>query len=163
MPAVRFEHLVQINDPLQPLLTEVSRAQLWRGLVRRAERPVEFVLGLAGATIERQAEQPGRLQLARTLDFGGFRVRDRVVLTADGVSVTEVEAGSGYPASRLTVRIEEPAAGSLFLRFTYESEQGAEGEPVDELAGRLRERAYRSADIDAVWRIRDLVERGELG
>jgi hypothetical protein len=23
--------------------------------------------------------------------------------------------------------------------------------------------AYRSADIDTVWRIRDLVERGELG
>jgi hypothetical protein len=27
----------------------------------------------------------------------------------------------------------------------------------------LREQAYRSADIDTVWRIRELVERGELG
>ncbi|MBK9243241.1 MAG: DUF1857 family protein [Burkholderiales bacterium] len=44
---MRFEHLVQINDPLQPLLTEVSREQLWRGLLRRAEQPTEFVLGLA--------------------------------------------------------------------------------------------------------------------
>ena len=163
---MRFEHLVQINDPLQPLLTEVSRAQLWRGLLRRAERPQEFVLGLEGATVEERAEKDGDVQLARTLDFGSFRVRDRVLLTADGVSVTEVEAAATYPASRLTIRIEEPAPGSLFLRFTYESEEPA-GRPgggeSDALADQLREQAYRSADIDTVWRIRDLVERGELG
>lgn len=163
---MRFEHLVQINDPLQPLLTEVSRAQLWRGLLRRAERPTEFVLGLDGATIEQRIDEPGRLQLVRTLDFGSFRVHDRVALTADGVSVTEVEAAATYPASRLTIRIEEPAPGSLFLRFTYESEEtggGPEGNEPDALASQLREQAYRSADIDTVWRIRDLAERGELG
>jgi hypothetical protein len=159
----RFEHLVQINDPLQPLLTEVSRAQLWRGLVRRAERPAEFVLGLAGATVEQRIDEGGRLQLVRTLDFGSFRVRDRVHLMADdGVSVTEVEAAATYPASRLTIRIEEPATGDLFLRFTYESDDGSAG-GLDTLARQLREQAYRSADIDTVWRIRDLVERGELG
>jgi len=159
---MRFEHLVQVNDPLQPLLTEVSREQLWRGLVRRAERPVEFVQGLAGATIDQRVAGPGRTQLARTLDFGSFRVHDRVLLTEDGVSVTEVEATATYPASRLTVRIEEPTAGSLFLRFTYESDEEPGADPLDALARRLREQAYRSADIDTVWRIRDLVERGEL-
>jgi len=93
---MRFEHLVQINDPLQPLLTEVSRAQLWHGLARRA------------------------------------------------------------------IRIEEPAAGGLYLRFTCESdEEPADGE-LDSLTMHLREQACRSADIDAVWRLRDLVERGEL-
>ena len=152
---MRFEHLVQINDPLQPLLTEVSRAQLWRGLVRRAERPAEFTPGLAGAAIEQRVDEPGRLRLVRTLDFGSFQVRDRVLLTADGVSVTEVEAAAGYPASRLTIRIEEPAAGSLFLRFTYEAEEEPGRDPFDALARRLREQAYRSADIDTVWRIRD--------
>jgi hypothetical protein len=160
---VRFEHLVQVNDPLQPLLTEVSRAQLWRGLVRRAERPTEFVLGLEGATIEERVDSPGELQLARTLDFGSFRVRDRVRLTHDAVSVTEVEAGNAYPASRLTIRIEEPAARSLFLRFTYESDDGPAIGELDTLTRQLREQAYRSADIDTVWRIRDLVERGALG
>lgn len=160
---MRFEHLVQINDPLQPLLTEVSRAQLWRGLVRRAERPAEFVLGLAGATIEQRTDEPDRTLLVRTLDFGSFRVHDRVLLAADGVSVTLVEATAAYPASRLTIRIEEPAAGSLFLRFTYEADEGPAGDQADALAGKLREQAYRSADIDTVWRIRDLVERGELG
>jgi hypothetical protein len=160
---MRFEHLVQINDPLQPLHAEVAREQLWRGLVRRAERPAEFVLGLAGATIEQRIDEPGRLQLVRTLDFGSFRVHDRVLLTADGVSVTEVEAAAGYPAGRLTIRIEEPAAGSLFLRFTYESDEDAASGDLDALVRQLREQAYRSADIDTVRRIRDLAERGELG
>jgi len=160
---MRFEHLVEVNDPLQPLLTDVSRAQLWRGLVRRAERPAEFVLGLAGATIDQRVAGPGRMQLARTLDFGSFRVRDRVLLTDDGVSVTEVEAAATYPASRLTVRIEEPADGSLFLRFTYESDEEPGADPLDALARRLREQAYRSADVDTVCQIRDLVKRRELG
>jgi hypothetical protein len=160
---MRFEHLVQINDPLQPLLTEVSRLQLWRGLLRRAERPQEFVLGLHGATVEDRAEDNGDVRLTRTLDFGSFRVRDRVLLRADGLCVIDVEPAAGYPASRLTIRVEEPVPGSLFLRFTYEAAarpaEGGEGPVTD----RLREQAYRSADIDTVWRIRDLAERGELG
>jgi hypothetical protein len=162
---MRFEHLVQINDPLQPLLTEVSRAQLWRGLLRRAERPAEFILGLAGATIDERGEEPGRVTLARTLDFGGFRVRDRVLLSSDGSSVTDIEAGAGHAAGRLTIRIEEPQPGSLFLRFVYESgDKGEAGDTdADAATRRLREQAYRSADIDTVWRIRELVERGELG
>ncbi|MCE2971700.1 MAG: hypothetical protein LW847_16060, partial [Burkholderiales bacterium] len=30
-PRMRFEHLIEINDPLMPLLTPLTRAQLWRG------------------------------------------------------------------------------------------------------------------------------------
>ncbi len=160
---MRFEHLVQINDPLQPLLPEVSRAQLWRGLVRRAEHPTEFVLGLSGATIDERTDRGGVMQLARTLDFGSFTVHDQVRLTADSVCVTDVEASAAYPASRLTIRIEEPAPGSLFLRFTYEAEDRPQDNGLDTLTRQLREQAYRSADIDTVWRIRDLAERGELG
>lgn len=160
---MRFEHLVQVNDPLQPLLTEVSRQQLWRGLRRRAERPQEFVLGLEGATVDERAEEDGDVRLARTLDFGSFRVRDRVRLQADGLCVIDVEPAAGYPASRLTIRIEEPVPGSLFLRFTYEAPARPDEAGEDPVTDRLLEQAYRSADIDTVWRIRDLAERGELG
>ena len=31
---MRFEHLIQINDPLMPLLDTLTREQLWRGLVQ---------------------------------------------------------------------------------------------------------------------------------
>ena len=63
---MRFEHLVQINDPLMPLLTEVSRAQLWRGLVLRAEDPAQFVVGLERATIDARRELSGVKELERT-------------------------------------------------------------------------------------------------
>jgi hypothetical protein len=157
---MRFEHLVQVNDPLQPLLTEVSREQLWRGLVRRAERPEQFVLGLAGASVDERIEEEGGVRLARTLDFGSFRVRDRVRLVTGAACIVDVEPAAGYPASRLTIRIEEPVPGSLFLRFTYEAEDG--GGDEGSITSGLRQQAYRSADIDTVWRIRDLAERGEL-
>jgi len=159
---MRFEHLVEVNDPLQPLLTEVSRDQLWRGLVRRAERPTEFVLGLAGAVIDERVEAPEALRLSRTLDFGSFQVRDRVRLLAEGVSVTDIEAGATHAAGRLTIRIEQPAAGRLFLRFIYESSEDDDAGELGAVTRQLREQAYRSADIDTVWRIRELVERGEL-
>lgn len=158
---MRFEHLVQINDPLQPLLPEVSRAQLWRGLLRRAERPTEFVLGLSGASIDERSEDGGVLVLARTLDFGSFRVRDRVRLSED-CSATDVQAGADYGASRLTIRIEEPSPGDLYLRFVYESDESEPADQNETLAIGLREQAYKSADIDTVWRIRQLAEAGQL-
>jgi len=156
---MRYEHLVQVNDPLQPLLTEISREQLRRGLLRRAERPAEFVLGLVGAEIEQRHDEPGCTRLSRTLDFGNFRVRDQVTVDGDG-SIAKVEAGANHGAGTLRIRIEEPVPGSLFLRFVYEAE---ERDAVDTVSRQLREQAYRSADIDTVWRIRELVEHGELG
>jgi hypothetical protein len=159
---MRFEHLVQINDPQQPLLTEVSRAQLWRGLVRRAEKPTEFVLGLDKATIDARREIDGALEFERRLDFGTFRVRDRVRLTGGTLSVTDVEGSTNHAASRLSIRIEEPAPGDLYLRFVYESDERMGSGELDALTGQLREQAYKSADIDTVWRIRELVERGAL-
>ena len=33
---MNYEHLVQINDPLNPLLDTLTREQLWAGLVLRA-------------------------------------------------------------------------------------------------------------------------------
>jgi hypothetical protein len=160
---MHFEHLVEINDPLMPLLPVVSRQQLWRGLIRRAERPTEFVLGLVDATTHRRQESDGELRLTRTLDFGPFQVRDEVVLSGEYLSVTHTQAAAAYPASRLTIRIEEPQPGRLFLRFTYASAPADDPEVLDEATTRLRNQAYESADIDTVVRIRELAESGALG
>jgi hypothetical protein len=48
---LNFEHLVQINDPLNPFVDTMTRDQLWEGLVLRAEQPQLFVLGLDTCTI----------------------------------------------------------------------------------------------------------------
>lgn len=163
---MHFEHLVQINDPLMPLLDPLSRSQLWRGLVRRAEEPTRFVLGLENATIRSRTERAAGCELTRTLDFGSFRVNDRVVLTPMQDSVTHVAASESFPASRLTIRIEEPQPEMLYLRFIYEFDDGAAANDADAIDGAttaLRKQAYKSADLDTVKCIRDLAEAGELG
>ena len=40
---MKFEHLVEINDPMNPLLDTLTREQLWHGLVLRAEQPKLFI------------------------------------------------------------------------------------------------------------------------
>jgi hypothetical protein len=160
---MRFEHLVQINDPLMPLLDTLTRNQLWQGLVLRAEEPTQFVLGLEGAKIHTHEVHRSVHELTRTLDFGSFQVEDRVRLVRDSRSEHFTKAGPTWPASRLTITIEEPQPELLFLRFVYESDEvTGEGE-LDAMTVALREQAYRSADLDTVVRIRALAEEGVLG
>jgi hypothetical protein len=159
---MRFEHLVQINDPLMPLLPQLTRAQLWLGLVRRAEQPTQFVLGLQGFAIEMRDECAEQTTLTRTLDFGSFRVHDRVVLTPPHRSRTHTEAGATWPASRLTITIDEPQPEQFFLRFVYEFDGEDGRSEVDAQTDELRRQAYQSADLDTVQQIRTLAELGEL-
>ncbi len=160
---MRFEHLVQINDPLMPLLVHLTRAQLWRGLVLRAEQPMQFVLGLAGCQIHSRSGNEAGTTLARTLDFGSFAVHDHVVLTPLERSQTRTDAGPTWPRSRLTITIEEPQPEQLFLRFLYEFEGPDEMGEIAAETDELRRQAYRSADLDTVARIRALAESNQLG
>jgi Domain of unknown function (DUF1857) len=160
---MRYEHLVQINDPLMPLLDALTRNQLWQGLVLRAEEPTQFVLGLERATIHRHEVRDGVHELTRTLDFGSFQVEDRVRLIRDCLSEIHTEAGPTWPASRLTITIEEPEPDLLFLRFLYESHEAAGEAERDPVIVALREQAYEHADLDTVVRIRALAEQGLLG
>ena len=43
---MNFEHLIQINDPLNPFVESMTREQVWQGIVLRAEQPQLFVIGL---------------------------------------------------------------------------------------------------------------------
>ena len=163
---MHFEHLVQINDPFNPLVTDLTREQLWRGLVLRAEDPVSFVYGLRGAEVLLREEEAELTVLTRTLDFGRVTVVDRVRLYP--MERTEIHAAPSpdWPPGRLVIRIEEPAPEQLFLRFIYELQvdEDDDGErALDVATGQLRRKAYERADIDTVGRIRQLAEAGELG
>lgn len=160
---MRYEHLVQINDPLMPLLDTLTRNQVWQGLMVRAEDPTQFVLGLEGAAIHSHEVRGDVHELTRTLDFGSFRVDDRVRLVRDIGSEVHTMAGPSWPASRLTITIEEPGPELLFLRFVYESDEAAGDEERDPVIVGLREQAYERADLDTVVRIRALAEQGLLG
>ena len=159
---MRFEHLIQINDPLMPLLDTLSRDQLWRGLELRAEDPTQFVLGLEVATIHSRCNLGDQVELVRTLDFGSFKVDDRVRLIPPYRSEIHTSPGPTWPASRMTIEIEEPQPELLFLRFVYESDESPATGDWDEVTTALREQAYERADLDTVARIRALAEEGWL-
>lgn len=153
--ALRFEHLVQVNDRDDPRVTPMARAQLWRGLVMRARFPASFVPWLDECTIERDGED-----LLRTLRFGQQIVRDRVHFDDDtAVEYTIVDAAEGS-SFRMSMRIEQPTRDGLFVRFTYES-WSPDHQDGDSHVGAIRE-AYRLADIDTIFRIRQLAQSGLL-
>ena len=155
---LRFEHLIQINDPLIPLLTQLTREQLWQGLSVRAYRPTEFVMGLESCVIESETAAAGHTELKRVLDFGPFQVRDEVTLTPMRQVRVLAAATDKWPRSVSIVRIEEPEEGVLFLRFIYELDLEEGHSELDETVVGLRKQAYMAADMDTVQRIRELAE-----
>lgn len=155
---MRYEHLVEINDPLHPLLTPLTREQLWHGLVRRAYAPQEFVYGLDGAEVSEVVSDDLTRVLGRTLDYGTFTVRDVVRLRENEFVSTDVEPGDAWPRSRLVISIEEPQKDRLYLRFLYEWDEAAAGSELDAIALSIRRQAYHAADLDTVVRLRELAE-----
>ena len=71
---MKFVHLIEINATDNPLIDPLSRDQLWRGLVLRAERPTLFVLALDACEITGRSENG----ISRTLQFGKLIIHDEV-------------------------------------------------------------------------------------
>lgn len=149
---MRFSHLIQINDPFNPLIDSLSREQLWRGLVLRAENPLLFVLALDRFEIVERGENA----LARVLHFGQLRLRDRVRFSPMEQVRYEIEAAGDSPAATLAITIEEPEPGQLFVRFDYETLHDDAKASLDALYSRFVKQAYVEADIDTISTIRRL-------
>jgi hypothetical protein len=155
---MKFEHLIEINDPLNPLIDTITREQLWRGLVLRAESPKMFVPHLDECTIEDRASGSFR----RRLRYGDLVVEDRVILTPLQEVRYEVHAQGEISESRLTMTIEAPSEAQLFVRFRYDD---GHNEPVDEVNAmydEFKKSAYQEADIDTVRIVRQLAQEGRL-
>lgn len=163
MHDMRYEHLIQINDPRLPLLTTLSQTQLWNALVLRAQDPLQFMPTLEAFHIQRREHAAdGSQTLHRRLDFGSFAVQDQVTLTPPSTLLMQTQPGPTWRASHLKISIEAPQPELFFLRFIYESDEQIGGE-LDALAHQLRGQAYEAADLDMVVRIRQLAEQGVLG
>lgn len=155
---MRFEHLVQVNDPLMPLLDPLSRAQLWRGLAHRVEDPAAFMPGLDACTIlERRPNY-----VKRELSFGRHRFVDHVHLEPERRIRYDSDLADPHAGSSLTVTIEEPQHGLLWVRFIYDTVPAEAGD-ADPRYDEARRSAYREADIDAIRRIREWAADGRLG
>jgi hypothetical protein len=149
---MQFSHLIQVNDPFNPLIDTLSREQVWRGLVLRAENPLLFVMALDRFEIVGR----GANMLARELCFGRLTLRDRVSFEPMKQVRYEIEAAGDSPAATLVITIEEPEPEQLFVRFDYETLQGDTAAPIDEFYGGFAKQAYIAADIDTVSTIRRL-------
>jgi len=157
---MKFTHLIQINDPFNPLIDPLSREQLWRGLVLRAENPLLFVLALDRFEIIERWENT----LSRVLHFGELRLRDRVSFSPMQQVRYEIEAAGDSPAATLVMSIEEPEPGQLFVRFDYETLRDGAIAPLDAFYSSFVKQAYVEADIDTISTIRSLAaEAGALG
>ncbi|WP_277186405.1 SRPBCC family protein [Caballeronia sp. BR00000012568055] len=149
---MNFEHLIQINDPTNPLVDSLTRDQLWEGLVLRAEQPQLFVIGLDSCTI---LSRDGDV-MERELHYGQAVVRDRVTLTPGDRVRYDILPTADYVGGSLTMAIEQPDALQLFLRFTYSTTLPDNPNPTqDELqTSEIVKSAYRESDIDTVRLIR---------
>lgn len=148
---MNFEHLVQINDPLNPLAETLTREQLWEGLVLRAEQPQLFVLGLDSCTILSRTGDT----LERELHYGHATVRDRVTLKPRESVRYDILATEAYVGGSLTMTIEQPDALQLFLRFEYETTLPTPDTEDARQTSEIVKSAYREADIDTVRLIRE--------
>jgi hypothetical protein len=156
---LNFEHLVQINDPLNPLMEGLTHDELWEGLVLRAERPQLFLLGLDDCTILSRSE----LMLERELTFGPATVRDRVTLTPHQSVRYDIAPTDAHVGGSLTMTIEQPDELQLFLRFAYATTLSSAGQGTDdERTSEIVKSAYRESDIDTVRLIRQYAQAGKL-
>lgn len=148
---MHFEHLIQVNDPLNPLVESLTRAQLWQGLVLRAEQPQLFVIGLDSCTIVSRTDSI----LERELHYGPATVRDRVTLTPNESVRYDIPATQAHVGGSLTMKIEQPDAVQLLLRFTYETTLPSADTEDARQTTEIVKSAYREADIDTVRLIRE--------
>ncbi|QOY94422.1 DUF1857 family protein [Massilia sp. UMI-21] len=155
---MKFEHLIQINDPLNPLIDTISIEQLWRGLVLRAESPTMFVPHLDECTIGERTS--GSFQ--RRLRYGDLVVDDVVHMTPLKEVRYEVPAQGEIAASSLRMIIEAPGDAVLLLRFCYDDGQGEHTDPANAMYDDFKRSAYQEADIDTVRILRQLAGEGKL-
>jgi hypothetical protein len=153
-----FEHLVEINDPLNPLIDALTREQVWRGLVLRAENPQLFIAHLDECVLGERSEAA----VSRKLRYGDLVVLDRVVFTPLDQVRYEVPAQGEITASTLTMTIETHGEHTLYVRFRYDDGHDAATDEANAMYDEFRKSAYKEADIDTIRVLRQLAEEGRL-
>jgi len=155
---MKFEHLVEINDPMNPLRDTLTREQLWHGLVLRAEQPKLFIPHLDACEIlERDAGV-----MRRRLTFGPLVIEDKVTLTPLQEVHYDVPAQGDIAASTLRMMIEAPTEAMLLVRFCYDDGMGEHVDQANAMYDEFKKSAYEEADIDTVRIVRQLAGQGKL-
>lgn len=155
---MKFNHLIQINDPLNPRIEPMTREQLWSGLVLRAESPQLFMPHLDACHLSERSVN----SVKRALRYGALTIHDIVSYESQQRVHYLVPAQGDIPLSSMSMTIEEPQPGALFVRFEYND--GAPDDVTGEEAfyDQFRRSAYEEADIDTIHIIRELSRKGSV-
>jgi hypothetical protein len=138
----------------------MDRDELWRGLMRRVEAPQDFELGPDRCEVSAGADASER---CRRIHFGSLRFDDRVRIEPQQRLVFTTAPREGTATVGLTIGIEEPAPGALFLRFVYEVEEPPGGADIEQRAlQRYREQAWLEMDRDMLRTLRLWQREGRL-
>lgn len=156
MPLLEFEHIIHINDPREPHLPSMSRAQLWEGLVFRTRYPGHFNPALSA-----ELESISATGFIRHLHFGTARLREVVTLRHELEIQTCSEGLEGQMFARSVTRIEEPVPGHLLVRFLYCRDSGNEEGGLD--VDSYLKAAYVQNDRDAIVMLRRFAQEGLPG
>jgi hypothetical protein len=155
---MKFEHLIEINDPLNPLIDALTHKQLWTGLVLSAESPKLFMPHLDECVIDERNDGGFR----RRRRFGELVIEDRVVLEPMRQLRYEVAPQQEISRMSLTVTIETHGANTLYVRFQYEDDHDAATDAANAMYDEYRKSAYQESDIDTIRVLRDLAAQGRL-
>lgn len=151
---MNFEHVVIVNEPENPLLIDLSREQLWFGLLCRAENPRPFLPGLEHCVIVERDDTT----LVRDLHFGDTIIRDHVTLEPMEAVTFRSEATEHHAGGSLRISIEEPSVAQLVLRFHYRTTLAERISDPDSPYVEFVKSAYHASDIDTVRVIRMIAE-----
>jgi hypothetical protein len=146
---MRFEHIIVVNDILNPLVEPLSLDQLWSGLVGSLEDPARFLPGIDSAKVTARTADGFR----RELRFGHTVIHDRVHLVPREKLAVSSEATPEVPALTRTLTIEAPVEGEFIVRFVYERRPEGHA-PVEPAYLQVLEDAWIAADIDLIAQIR---------
>jgi Domain of unknown function (DUF1857) len=143
------------NNPDQPILT---RHQVWRGLVLKAENALPFVPKMTKCeTFER-----GDNYLIRDVVFRGEPARERVTFYPE--QKVQFDRLSGNTLGTILNEIEEDDKENLFLRFTFslEKEGIPPNSPEEQAYAKQMEGDYLGAVQATLTAIRQWVKEGTL-
>lgn len=152
---MKFEHVIEVNRYPDNDGATLDREALWQGLLSRAEDACPFVEGLDLCKIVGRTED----RLQRELHFGQTVVKDSVTLDSYQSVCFESTATDDQTGGMLTISIEEPEPGKLFLRFSYITsfdETRDENSPYTDFICS----AYYQSDMDTVRIIRMMASSG---
>lgn len=150
---MKFRHVIEVNQVNDA--RKLSREQLWRGLVMRAEAPQSFMPHLDACRLfDRTADS-----VRRVLRYGELHIHDVVTYEPQVCVRYQVPAQGEIPASSMSMRIEESDEGVLLVHFDYDYGDGDGAPPDSEQAccDQFRSAVYEKADIDTIRIMRELL------